>query len=104
MVERVVVQLIDDLDGGGADETVHFGLGGHRYEVDLSEANAAALRQALERRTSALDAGWDVAAARQETGRSREASGTAAGEAAQIRAWAREHGYEVGGRGHFLMK
>ena len=97
MVERVVVQLIDDLDGGDADETVHFGLDGEDYRVDLSEANASALREAL---APYIGAGRRVGRASQQgTGRSRRASGTAAGEAAAIRAWAIERGYQVGSRG-----
>jgi hypothetical protein len=48
MAKTVIVKLTDDLDGGDADETVHFALDGKSYEVDLSEANAADLRRALE--------------------------------------------------------
>jgi hypothetical protein len=38
----MTVVLEDDLDGGPADETVRFGLGGAEYEIDLSKKNAAA--------------------------------------------------------------
>ncbi|HKN99799.1 MAG TPA: Lsr2 family protein [Pseudonocardiaceae bacterium] len=44
MASRTVVELFDDLDGGRADETVTFSLDGVDYEIDLSKANAAALR------------------------------------------------------------
>ena len=40
-------KLVDDLDGGNADETVQFGLDGATYEIDLSKKNAAAFRKAL---------------------------------------------------------
>ena len=40
--------LEDDLDGGPADETVRFGLGGTDYEIDLSTSNATAFRAQLE--------------------------------------------------------
>ncbi len=48
MAKTVIVKLTDDIDGGDADETVHFALDGKSYEIDVSTANAAKLRQALE--------------------------------------------------------
>jgi hypothetical protein len=42
-----VVELFDDLDGGRADETVRFALDGVEYEIDLSAAHAAKLRDML---------------------------------------------------------
>ena len=48
MAKTVIVKLTDDLDGGDADETVHFALDGRSYEIDLSATNAAKLRGALE--------------------------------------------------------
>ena len=49
MAQRVEVVLIDDLDGTQAVETVGFALDGSSYEIDLNDANAAALRNALGR-------------------------------------------------------
>jgi hypothetical protein len=46
-MRKQVVALVDDLDGGPADQTVQFGLGDEHYEVDLSGEHAAALRKAL---------------------------------------------------------
>jgi len=43
-----VVKLTDDLDGGDADETVRFAVDGKSYEIDLSNANAAAFRDVLK--------------------------------------------------------
>ncbi len=48
MAKTVIVKLTDDIDGGDADETVHFALDGKSYEIDVSTDNAAKLRQALE--------------------------------------------------------
>ena len=100
MAQKVQVILVDDIDGGEADETVSFALDGVSYEIDLSESNAAELRDAI--------AQW-VGHARRVGGRStaRRASapkknGTApAGKAdlGDVRAWARENGYEVSDRG-----
>jgi hypothetical protein len=85
-----------DLDGGKADETVLFGLDGTTYEIDLSKKNAAKLRDAL--------AGY-VGSARRVSGRRGGAAGRARGrgrsasDSADIRAWAKENGYEVSERG-----
>jgi len=48
-----VTQVVDDLDGGPAVETVRFGLDGAGYELDLSAVNAAALRAVLGRYVAA---------------------------------------------------
>ncbi|MBC7269564.1 MAG: Lsr2 family protein, partial [Streptomyces sp.] len=47
MAQKNVVMLIDDLDGGDADETVSFSLDGVSYEIDLNAGNAAKMREAL---------------------------------------------------------
>jgi hypothetical protein len=47
MASRTVTTLIDDVDGSDADETVRFSIDGTEYEIDLSEANAAKLRDGL---------------------------------------------------------
>jgi hypothetical protein len=47
MAQKVVVSLVDDLDGGKADETIQFSLDGKHYEIDLSDNNATALHNTL---------------------------------------------------------
>jgi hypothetical protein len=95
MAQRTIVLLEDDLGGGDADETVAFGLDGRSYEIDLSTKNATALREALEPYVSAARKGND----RGVSG-SRARAGSAAGpDAATLRAWAIENGYEVNARG-----
>src|ERR1043166_4831019 len=49
MAKRTVHMLIDDLDGGAADETITFALDGTGYEIDLSRKNAGKLRDALSK-------------------------------------------------------
>jgi hypothetical protein len=44
---EVTIDLVDDLDGTKADETVRFELDGRNYEIELSVLNAAELRSAL---------------------------------------------------------
>ena len=48
MAKTVIVKLIDDIDGGDADETVRFSLDDNAFEIDLNSANAARLRSALK--------------------------------------------------------
>lgn len=44
MAKQTITELVDDIDGGPADETIKFGLEAAQYEVDLSKANAEKLR------------------------------------------------------------
>ncbi|AKH83830.1 hypothetical protein AA958_18260 [Streptomyces sp. CNQ-509] len=93
MAQKVQVLLVDDLDGGEADETVTFALDGKSYEIDLTTANAEKLRSALEQY---------VKSGRRTGGRATKRSrGGASGsqDTAKIRAWAKEQGYEVSERG-----
>ena len=94
MAQRVNIILVDDIDGSDATETVTFGLDGTTYEIDLNDANAAALREALS--------GY-VGHARKVSGgrrgrRTSSSSGTSSNTRA-VRDWARENGYEVSDRG-----
>jgi hypothetical protein len=47
VAERVTVELVDDLDGSAADETVHFTWEGKSLVVDLNKKNADKLRKAI---------------------------------------------------------
>jgi hypothetical protein len=47
MAQRRKVVLVDDLDGGRADQTVTFSLDGQLYEIDLSSANRQRLREIM---------------------------------------------------------
>ena len=47
MAQKTQVVLIDDLDGGTAEETISFSLDGVSYEIDLNADNAAKLREAF---------------------------------------------------------
>lgn len=98
MAQRVQIQLIDDLSGAEAQETVRFGLDGTEYEVDLTTENAAELRQALSKY---VDKGRRATAGRK--GRSGP-HGTSTGtsrrdEVQQIRQWAQDNGHNSSARG-----
>ena len=96
VAQKVQVLLVDDIDGGEADETVTFALDGKSYEIDLNTDNADKLRSALEpylkggRRTGRSSGG---------RGKARASSGGGGQDTAKIRAWAKEQGYEVNDRG-----
>ena len=47
MAQRVRVDLVDDIDGSAAEESVEFALDGVSYVIDLSTENAAELRETL---------------------------------------------------------
>ena len=101
MAQRVNVVLVDDLDGSDAVETVSFALDGVDYEIDLNEQHASELRNALSlyvghgRRTG----GRRRTSSGGGTKRSSASSSAGGPSAAEIRAWARENGYEVPERG-----
>ena len=44
MAKQIIHKLVEDLDGGDAEETVKFALDGIQYEIDLSDKNAEKLR------------------------------------------------------------
>lgn len=93
MAQKVEVQLVDDLDGSQADETVRFALDGAEYEIDLSEANASTLRSALHP--------FMEKARRQRGTRGKDTPRPASSRerSAEIRAWAKDQGIRVNERG-----
>jgi len=96
MAQKVQVQLIDDIDGAPADETITFALDGITYEIDLTDAHAKALRESFAEWVGhARRAGGRRTPARRAGAASRPASS----DAGKIRDWARENGYEVSERG-----
>ncbi|MGK3204782.1 histone-like nucleoid-structuring protein Lsr2 [Amycolatopsis sp. MEPSY49] len=98
MAQKVLVEILDDIDGSTAAQTVQFGLDGVTYEIDLSDDNAAALRDELARY---IAAGRRVGGrkVRVATGQSTTTSTTDRERNQQIRAWANANGYEVSERG-----
>jgi hypothetical protein len=94
MAQKVQYLLIDDLDGGEAEETVQFAVDGSAYEIDLSGKNAAKLREVLAPYVEvARKAQVKKASRRQQRSQpSRERS-------ALIRRWAKENGKQVNERG-----
>jgi hypothetical protein len=99
VAQKVQVLLVDDLDGGEADETVTFALDGVTYEIDLTTENADKLRGLLSPYTdSGRRTGGRAGRGRTKAARGGAAAGAGA-DTAKIRAWAKEKGYEVNDRG-----
>jgi hypothetical protein len=98
MAQRMKIELISDLDGGHADETVHFGIDGTNYQIDLSTADARALRKVLEQYAKA---GRKLPASTSKGGKaSASASATIKRDTARkVREWAKDNGYSISARG-----
>jgi hypothetical protein len=98
MAKTTIVQLVDDIDGSEAHETVKFGLDGLTYEIDLSNKNAAKLRNALQ---PYVDHGTRISGRSSSNARG-GARRPAVAEREQnkaIRAWAMRKGLDVAPRG-----
>jgi hypothetical protein len=96
MAQRVEVTLVDDLDGSTAAETIHFGLGGTQYAIDLSAAHAEQLRGTLAKYIEAARKGNANGAASSKSARK---AATGAPNPSEVREWAKAEGYEVSERG-----
>ena len=100
MAKRIIHKLVDDLDGGDADETVKFALDGVQYEIDLSRKNASKLRDAIAPYVAAgtkVGRGGVVVGGRAARGRSGADADREQNKA--IRAWAKKEGREISDRG-----
>ncbi|GLP72950.1 Lsr2 family protein [Mycobacterium antarcticum] len=92
VAKRTVVEWVDDIDGSAAAETVTFSIDGSRYEIDLSQKNAATFRDSMS--------GWIEASRKSNNRRPRGAQAkNDPSEATKARKWARANGLEVGPRG-----
>jgi hypothetical protein len=98
MAQKVVVQLVDDLDGTVAQDisTIGFSLDGVDYEIDLTDNNAEKLRMTVA----------DYVAAARRTGgrRTKLVKGKVTPIASReqvkaVRDWARKNGFGISDRG-----
>lgn len=111
MAERIIRQLIDDLDHteiiDGKGGSVEFGLRGTTYTIDLTTANIAKLEKALApfveaaTRVSGAPAARSAPSPGRRNKRSGRRSATRPGvkSTAAVRAWAAENGHDVSARG-----
>lgn len=94
MAQWTILELVDDLDGSTADETVTFALDGVDFVIDLSADNAARLRDTLAQY---------VGHARRTGGRKQRGAAPVATngkpDTQAVREWARNQGETVAERG-----
>lgn len=102
MAERIVRQLIDDIDGSeisdGDGERIEFSLRGVEYQIDLSTPNIAKLDKALKCYIEAAAKVRDTGARRRVRSPGSKASSSKE-QLSAVREWARKNGYEVSDRG-----
>ena len=104
MAQQTTVRFIDDLDGSDATGSVGFSLEGRNYQIDLSDENAAKLRDALApfidvaRKLGGRSSRRPGRTQRQTAVAEKPARSTRE-DASAIREWAREHGHQVSDRG-----
>lgn len=97
-MRKIIISMVDDVNGNVADETVEFGVEGVTYEIDLTEENAAGLR---------ADLGPWIAAARRIDGFSRpkrsrklpSKTGLTREDRDKIRDWAAANGIRLPKKG-----
>lgn len=106
MAERVVRQLIDDLDGSdisdGGGERIEFSVRGVEYQIDLAASNIAKLDKALKPFVEAASKVRGTRSRRAVKSISLNGNGNGGGskeQLAAIRKWARKNGFEVSDRG-----
>lgn len=92
MATRTVTQLLDDITGQNADETISFSLDGVEYEIDVNKKNAVALRKAF---APFQDVARRVGG-RRAPAMKKVASGV---DNKAVRAWAASNGIELSERG-----
>jgi nucleoid-associated protein Lsr2 len=95
-MQRLDVQLEDDLTGGPADETVVFGVDGRDYQIDLNAKHAAAFHKQLAAFTKR------ARSVRRTRGRSATRSAASRDRSRQIRVWAERQGFKVAAHGRLL--
>jgi hypothetical protein len=94
MAQKVQTLFIDDLDGSDAEGTVHFGLDGTEYEIDLNKVHSEDLRKSL---AQYVRSARKVSGRRQTRGPRKSAAGGL--DTTEVREWAKAQGIEVKDRG-----
>lgn len=97
MAKQTTVTLVDDIDGGEADEHLEFSFEGRSYEIDLSAKNGGKLRDVLAPY---------IAAGRRRTGRGTTSTTASTARPSvdrelnqAIREWAQQQDMKIAERG-----
>ena len=99
MARQTTVRFVDDLDGSEASGTFDFSLEGRNYQIDLSDENAAKLRDALTPFIDVARKAGGRARTRRQTTVADKSARSKREDTATIREWARQHGHKVSDRG-----
>ena len=103
MAQRIVVRLTDDLDDkpipDGKGETIRFSLDRTDYEIDLTDKNAKALRDAFATYVSAARRTAGGTRSGGSRGRGGRAGAARDYDPKAVRVWAQSQGIEVSQRG-----
>jgi hypothetical protein len=101
MAQQTTVRFIDDLDGSAASGTFDFSLEGRQYQIDLSDENAAKLRDLLAPYVGAARkaGGRGRGRAARQTAVADKSTRSNRDQTAAIREWARANGHTVSDRG-----
>jgi hypothetical protein len=101
MATKVQTFLVDDIDGSPADRTVSFRIDGENYEIDLSAANAAALRKLLE---PYMAVGRKAGRQSRRTAPKNQSPKQGSPNTSGIREWAQRNGHATSSRGRLPEK
>jgi nucleoid-associated protein Lsr2 len=105
MAKRTIHMLVDDIDGGEAEETVKFAIDGAQYEIDLSKKNAAKMRDVLAPFVAAgTKVGRSSGAGRASGARGRGSAAVDRDQNRAIRDWAQGKGIAVSDRGRIKQE
>jgi hypothetical protein len=107
VAKRTIHVLVDDIDGGEADETVKFSLDGVQYEIDLSKKNASKLRDAFGPYVASgtkIGRGGVVVGGRAASARGRGGAAADRDQNRAIRDWAQSKGIKVSDRGRIKQE
>ena len=107
MAKRAITQIIDDLDGkvlpDSESETIHFGLNGVIYRIDLGTKNAQRFHKTFDPYI-AKSRKVGVTAKPQPTAAKKNRPSLSPRQASNIRHWADRNGYAVKDRGRIPLK
>jgi hypothetical protein len=98
------VELIDDLTGDKADETVLFGIDGREFEIDLSRDHAGELRDNLARYLAKARKVGKFTAVSPTAKRPPNGQRQSREQTAAIREWARANGQKISDRGRIPLE
>ncbi len=98
MVQRVITEFIDDIDGSPAERAFTFAVDGINYEIDLSAQNIAEFKSAIG---GFIESARKVNNSRSNNGRRARGARASGGRQSReqtraVRQWARQHGHNRG--------